>query len=372
MALPLAMPGSRRNTVRFDLQNGMEMELQFSRLVLQKELGFLPTQMDYIFALPGKKTFEVVFTTSTFFEKCLRSFEKLKETRPQLANVGMVSLSQTEPKTITILMFSEQVRMEDIKTWLQQRCTVVHGYEMRDEDGIRTGGRRFFVQLKRDLRTGETYHLPPVIQLGSIRGHVFYPGQPKVCHRCGSQQHLLAECQSQSHCKNCKNGGHLTKNCPYPVNCNLCGERGHIFKTCPKSYVKEVPPQQESDLGDQLLLQSKVTKPKPDVEQQQEDAEERLDTNGGIKPTSPPMTREPKSTGSQELGNDQLSLITSEPPKQQENIFIYKKYEITETNVIKIVGSLVKDYMWKMNSGKKREDDIKIWKVPETLYSIVN
>uniref|UniRef100_A0A3B3W0A9 CCHC-type domain-containing protein n=1 Tax=Poecilia latipinna TaxID=48699 RepID=A0A3B3W0A9_9TELE len=105
-------------------------------------------------------------------------------------------------------------------------CTVVHGYEMRDEDGIRTGGRRFFVQQKRVLRTGET-------------GHVFYPGQPKVCHRCGSQQHLSAECQS-THCKNCKNDRHLTKNCPYPVNCNLCGERGHIFKTCPKSYANRV------------------------------------------------------------------------------------------------------------------------------------
>uniref|UniRef100_A0A3P9PUJ8 CCHC-type domain-containing protein n=1 Tax=Poecilia reticulata TaxID=8081 RepID=A0A3P9PUJ8_POERE len=151
------------------------------------------------------------------------------------ANVRMVSLSQTEPRTITVLLFSEQVCMEDIKTWLQQRCTVMQGYEIRDEDGIRTGDRCFFVQLKRDLRTGETYHLPPVIQLGTIRGHVFYPGQPKVCHRCGSQQHLLVECQS-THCKNCKNYGHLTKNCPYPVNCNLCGERGHIFKTCPRSY----------------------------------------------------------------------------------------------------------------------------------------
>uniref|UniRef100_A0A096MCV6 CCHC-type domain-containing protein n=1 Tax=Poecilia formosa TaxID=48698 RepID=A0A096MCV6_POEFO len=240
MSSPMATPGSRRNAVRFDLQNDKEMDrLQFSRLILQKELGFLPAQLDYIFALPGRKTFEVVFTTNTFFEKCLRNFESLKTTRPQLANVGMVSLSQTEPKTITVLMFSEQVRMEDIKTWLQQRSTVIHGYEMRDEDGIRTGGRRFFVQLKRDLRTGEIQHLPPVIQLGAIRGHVFYPGQPKICHRCGSQQHLLAECHN-IHCRNCDSKEHLTKNCPDPVKCNLCGESGHTFKTCPSSYANRV------------------------------------------------------------------------------------------------------------------------------------
>uniref|UniRef100_A0A3Q2QH81 CCHC-type domain-containing protein n=1 Tax=Fundulus heteroclitus TaxID=8078 RepID=A0A3Q2QH81_FUNHE len=61
--------------------------------------------------------------------------------------------------------------------------------------------------------------------LGAIRGHVFYPGQPKTCRRCGSQQHLSAECQN-THCKNCKASHHLTKDCPHPVNCNLCGEGG--------------------------------------------------------------------------------------------------------------------------------------------------
>uniref|UniRef100_A0A3B5QK81 CCHC-type domain-containing protein n=1 Tax=Xiphophorus maculatus TaxID=8083 RepID=A0A3B5QK81_XIPMA len=256
MASSLAKSGSRRNAVRFDLRNDMEMDrLQFSRLILQKELGISPTQMDYIFAMPGRRIFEVIFTTNTFFEKCLGSFGRLKETRPQLANIEMTSLSQTEPKSIIVLMFSEQVRMEDIRTWLQQRCTVKHGYELKDEDGVRTGGRRFFVQLKRNLATGEIYHLPPVIQLGAIRGHVFYPGQPKTCRRCGSQQHLSAECRI-TYCKNCGTERHLTKDCQEPVNCNLCGERGHTFKSCPKSYANRVKTfasqetSERADLGD--------------------------------------------------------------------------------------------------------------------------
>uniref|UniRef100_A0A3B5QYE9 CCHC-type domain-containing protein n=1 Tax=Xiphophorus maculatus TaxID=8083 RepID=A0A3B5QYE9_XIPMA len=70
--------------------------------------------------------------------------------------------------------------------------------------------------------------------LGAIRGHVFYPGQPKTCRRCGSQQHLSAECRI-TYCKNCGTEGHLTKDCQEPVNCNLCGERGHTFKSCPKN-----------------------------------------------------------------------------------------------------------------------------------------
>ncbi|PWA22380.1 hypothetical protein CCH79_00018196 [Gambusia affinis] len=142
--------------------------------------------------------------------KCLGSFGRLKETRPQLANTEMTSLSQMEPKTITVLMFSEQVWMEDIRTWLQQRWTVKQGYGLKDEDGVRTGGRRFFIQLKKNLATGKNCT------------------RPIICHRCGSQQLLSVECRSKY--------GHLTKDCQDPVNCNLCGERGHIFKNCPKSY----------------------------------------------------------------------------------------------------------------------------------------
>ncbi|PWA22378.1 hypothetical protein CCH79_00018194 [Gambusia affinis] len=115
---------------------------------------------------------------------------KLKETRPQLKNIDMISLMGSESKAVTVLIYSDKVRMEDIKVWLSLWCTANSAYELKDEDGIRTGGRRFFVQLKKDSTTGETHHLPPVILLGTIRGFVFYPGQPKVCHKFGSQQHL--------------------------------------------------------------------------------------------------------------------------------------------------------------------------------------
>ncbi|KAF4097290.1 hypothetical protein G5714_021298 [Onychostoma macrolepis] len=43
----------RRNTVRFELLEGLEMDrLNFSRKILQTVLGFQPLQLDYIFALP--------------------------------------------------------------------------------------------------------------------------------------------------------------------------------------------------------------------------------------------------------------------------------------------------------------------------------
>ncbi|MEQ2285869.1 hypothetical protein AMECASPLE_036317 [Ameca splendens] len=91
MASTSAVTGSRRNAVRFELQGNLEMDrLQFSRLIIQKELGFSPMQTDYIFGLPGKKTFEVIFATNTNFETCLRIFKRLKQSRPHLRNIEMV------------------------------------------------------------------------------------------------------------------------------------------------------------------------------------------------------------------------------------------------------------------------------------------
>ncbi|PWA18560.1 hypothetical protein CCH79_00020997, partial [Gambusia affinis] len=199
----------------------------------------------------------------------------------------MASLSQVEPKSVTILIFSEQVRMEDMRTWLGQRCTVIKGLELKDEDGIRTGGRRFYVQLRRDMKTGEIHHLPPVIQLGAIRGH------PKACRKCNSQQHLSAECQN-THCKNCKANDHLTKDCPHPLICNLCGEGGHTFRTCPRSYANRAK---------YASLQSEglVPRPEPENDQEQEEVGNRDRMEGDPPPPRCPRLpalnrRTPKTT----------------------------------------------------------------------------
>uniref|UniRef100_A0A3B4GDQ6 CCHC-type domain-containing protein n=1 Tax=Pundamilia nyererei TaxID=303518 RepID=A0A3B4GDQ6_9CICH len=104
-------------------------------------------------------------------------------------------------------MHSEYVRVEDIKTWLSFKCSVLRGLDLKDEDGIRTGAYRY----------------------------VFYPGQPKTCHKCGSNDHLAMECVNVV-CRNCKSGEHIIKDCPYPKNCNLCGKEDHTFRSCPQSY----------------------------------------------------------------------------------------------------------------------------------------
>ncbi|KAK2900067.1 hypothetical protein Q8A73_013196 [Channa argus] len=230
------MTGSRRNAVRFELQSNLEMDrLQFSRNIIQKELGFPPTQLDYIFAFPGKKMFEVVFSTTKLYESCIDTFNRSKDSNSRLMDIRLIPLSEREPKAITVIMYSEKVTTDDIKTWLSFQCTVLRGMELRDEDGIRTGARRFYVQLKRDEDSGQLIHLPSTIQLGSIRGHVFYPGQPKTCRKCGSRTHLAANCDT-TYCKNCEGCDHITKDCPQPMKCNLCRSTAHTFRTCPESY----------------------------------------------------------------------------------------------------------------------------------------
>lgn len=170
----MASAGSRRNAVRFELQQDLEMDrLQFSRNVIQKELGFTPPQLDYVFALPGRKTFEVIFSTFALFEQCLVRYNQKKDNNPRLHNVLLTPLSEREPKTVTVIMYSEKVTTEDICTWLSFHCSVLRSMELRDEDGIRTGARRFYVRLRGDGDSGRLHHLPSTIQLGPIRGHVF-------------------------------------------------------------------------------------------------------------------------------------------------------------------------------------------------------
>ena len=208
--------------------------LDFSRKVLQEELGFNPQQMDYIFALPGKKVFEVIFATLDFFDHCLERFRRKKD-NPRLQKIKMVPLSERESKTVTVLMYSENVTNEDINMWMRLKCEVQRYIEVVDRDGIKTGERRFFIKLRRDPTSGELLHLPSTIQLGRVRGNCFYPGQPKACRKCGSLSHLAAEC-SRNYCRNCNSDSHTTRDCDQPLRCNLCGASSHTFSTCPKSY----------------------------------------------------------------------------------------------------------------------------------------
>ncbi|KAG2465999.1 ZCHC3 protein, partial [Polypterus senegalus] len=228
----------RKNAVRFQLMNEKKMDRKsFTTTILLGILGFLPRQVDFIFALPDRQTFEVVFTNSMLVERCLKVWKEKREMELVLVDMTMQSLAQRETKSITVAMLSEKIRIEDIQQWLGRFCKVERGMAGRDEHGIKTGYYNFQVKL-RISEEGDLKHLPPTIQIGAIRGIIFYSGQPKMCRKCEQEGHVAADCK-QEKCKNCGELGHLTRNCQEKIMCHLCGENTHSFKSCPLSYANK-------------------------------------------------------------------------------------------------------------------------------------
>lgn len=272
---------NRRNAVRFELEGNLEMDrLQFSRKILQEELGFLPVQLDYLFAFPGKRVFEVVFATFNLFEQCLERFRVKCVNNPRLDKISITPLSERDARTVTVIMYSEKVTTEDIQTWISNHCSVQKGIEMRDQDGVRTGARRFYVKLRREETNGQLRHLPSTIQLGAVRGHVFYQGQPKECRRCGSLGHLVADC-NVTFCRNCKSANHATRDCDQARSCNLCGSNTHSFRGCPQSYANKTRRLDHYQADDCLAADPpppEVIQPTPEAQQDQPAQQEATST----------------------------------------------------------------------------------------------
>ncbi|MGH0181900.1 UNVERIFIED_CONTAM: hypothetical protein FKN15_008132, partial [Acipenser sinensis] len=164
-------------------------------------------------------------------------------------NIAIVPLTRRELKVIHIVMFSEVVKYEDILTWLLQYCDVIVGSTVKDNDGVKTGERKFQAKLRRDIVSGDYKHLPNTIQIGSCRGYVFYMGQPKVCRSCGQTGHFSANCD-QKFCRNCGSFGHFSNECELPLKCNLCGDSNHVFRDCPFAYANRLKKQGVANLSE--------------------------------------------------------------------------------------------------------------------------
>lgn len=93
------MFGERKNAGRFELLEDLEMDrLQFSRQIRQKELGFTTNQLDHVFAFPGKKIFEVVFTNLKIFESFCDRFSQKKKESPAFKKIYFTPLSERDLK----------------------------------------------------------------------------------------------------------------------------------------------------------------------------------------------------------------------------------------------------------------------------------
>ncbi|CAL1594286.1 unnamed protein product [Knipowitschia caucasica] len=317
-----ADPNARRNVVRFDLSEDLEMDrLTFSRQLLQKVLEVSTHQLDFIFAFPGRQRFELVFTTSKHLETCLQVFYRKRTNSPFLQKVTVTPLMEVERKTVHIVIWSERVRVEDVKTWASFYCNVLQATEVVDIDGVKTGTKRLEVTLKRE--TGEIKHLPNSIQLGAYRGAVYYAGQPKRCRRCGSLDHFAAECQV-THCRKCNATDHATNQCLAPMKCNLCTADTHRFKDCPKAYSNRLKGQitpalsypEIFDWSDEQRedTQSPVADTVEIPDPGEKEKELKVDTPASS--TTPPEVRllQQKTLGAEKILDGILAQLPAQPP----------------------------------------------------------
>uniref|UniRef100_A0A8C4NAX6 CCHC-type domain-containing protein n=1 Tax=Eptatretus burgeri TaxID=7764 RepID=A0A8C4NAX6_EPTBU len=228
---------SRRNTVRFSINEDFEMDqLRFCNQVLIQGLGFSPGQLDYVFALPGGKCFDVVFMNIVIYLSFWEKWEKAKDRRP-LSSFAVESLCERGVVNVTIQMYIESVKDEDILLWLSRFCKPLGPSDrMTNALGIKNGARRVKVQLRDDpSKPGSFLHIPNRLSIGPFRGFVFYPGQLRKCNKCNEAGHLGASCPNPR-CPRCGQAGHVVRECVESVSCNLCGEAGHVFRGCPKSF----------------------------------------------------------------------------------------------------------------------------------------
>ncbi|CAH1233540.1 ZCCHC3 [Branchiostoma lanceolatum] len=88
---------------------------------------------------------------------------------------------------------------------------------------ILTGTRQYRIRLKS--------HVHNTMRLGDETFSFRYAGQPRLCHRCGREGHLFADCDEDK-CSMCMGLGHLAQDCTSGIKCNVCGEEGHAGRSC--------------------------------------------------------------------------------------------------------------------------------------------
>ena len=88
------------------------------------------------------------------------------------------------------------------------------------------------------VRTARMFIDRPIPSQTFIAGEfarLWYPSQPKMCWKCGSEDHLAAVCKSQR-CYNCERPGHRAEQCDMPALCRVCLSDAHDISACPFVY----------------------------------------------------------------------------------------------------------------------------------------
>ncbi|MBN3271852.1 ZCHC3 protein, partial [Polyodon spathula] len=136
---------------------------------------------------------------------------------------------------VNVHMFNPFVPAEDVSTFLKRYCKVVRPPEKEiDEFGLWTGTWKVWARFRPSEEGFEgVRHPPSAFSIGTNRGYLYYPGQPRVCRKCNEMGHEAEAC-NDVYCRNCKKKGHSSKDCKEKRKCNLCGSVNHLYFKCPR------------------------------------------------------------------------------------------------------------------------------------------
>ena len=96
----------------------------------------------------------------------------------------------------------------------------------RVAEGIYNGVRTARMIINRPI-PGQTFIAGEFVR-------IWYPNQPKTCHKCGAEGHLAASCKS--HCFNCEQPGHCSEDYPLSPLCGVYMANTHSTSHCPYVY----------------------------------------------------------------------------------------------------------------------------------------
>ena len=96
---------------------------------------------------------------------------------------------------------------------------------------LRQSGRLYLNGI-RTTRMQVNKIIPSSLYIAGGQLRIWYPTQPKMCHWCCAEDHLVKECRSVR-CFNCETPGHMSDECPSPPLCSICLEEDHAAISCP-------------------------------------------------------------------------------------------------------------------------------------------
>ena len=118
--------------------------------------------------------------------------------------------------------------LTQLDKYLEDAIRVTHG-TYRDHPEVRNGNRTV---KYRSLKT----EIPSEIMIGQNKIQLRHPGErlrQMKCFRCGSLDHLIADCPQTNLCETCGEEGHFAGQCKAQL-CEICGEVGHEAPLCPQ------------------------------------------------------------------------------------------------------------------------------------------